>query len=277
MRKLADRSYVMGATAESIRREIPDDLLSRIEDAGINASAPREQRWVDGWLLRFSPAKAKRARCVQAVAAGRLPVADKLALCLPVFASAGLHPYIRITPFSKPEHLDAQLAALGMETIDETRVMVLGTIDALAPPTREVSALRMATVGPADFAAWVGAQRSSTEGERDAHADRIALSPVPHFGVLAFDDEGATVGGGQVVIEGDLAGLYDVFTAEEHRGRGVAERICRHLLGAAAKKGARIAYLQVDAANDTARRIYARLGFVDGYSYHYRTPPEPTK
>jgi len=34
-------------------------------------SAPPEQRWLDGWLLRFSPGKAKRARCINAVAEGR--------------------------------------------------------------------------------------------------------------------------------------------------------------------------------------------------------------
>jgi hypothetical protein len=39
----------------------PLALLSRIEDAGINASAPQQQRWIDGWLVRFSPAKAQRA------------------------------------------------------------------------------------------------------------------------------------------------------------------------------------------------------------------------
>jgi hypothetical protein len=55
-------------------------LLARIEDAGINASAPREQRWVDGWLVRLSPGKAKRARCIQAVAPGRLGIDEKLAL-----------------------------------------------------------------------------------------------------------------------------------------------------------------------------------------------------
>lgn len=250
-------------------------LLARIEDAGINASAPREQRWIDGWLVRFSPAKAKRARCIQAVAAGRLPVEEKLALCLPLYTAASLRPYVRITPFSKPDGLDAKLAALGMGCVDETRVMVLGSMDSLAAAARWTSSLRIATVGPTDFAAWVGKERGSTSVERQAHADRIALSPVPHRGVLAFDSEGSTVGAGQAVIEGDVAGLYDVFTAERHRGRGVAESLCRHLLEVAAAAGARVAYLQVDSANHPALRIYRRLGFVDGYSYHYRTPPDP--
>ena len=249
-------------------------LLARIEDAGINASAPREQRWIDGWLVRFSAAKAKRARCIQAVAAGRLGVGDKLALCRPVYEAAGLDLYVRITPFSQPAGLDAALAALGMDGIDETRVMVLKSLDALAPRSRDVtSPLRIATVGASDFAAWVGKERGSAAAEQQAHADRIALSPVPHHGVLAFDDAGETVGSGQVVIEGALAGIYDVFTAERHRGRGVAEEVCRHLLGVATAAGATVGYLQVDAANDPARRIYRRMGFVDGYSYHYRTPP----
>lgn len=41
--------------------------LSRIEDAGLNASAPPQQRWLDGWLLRYCPGKAKRARCINAL------------------------------------------------------------------------------------------------------------------------------------------------------------------------------------------------------------------
>ena len=111
---------------------IDEALLARIEDAGINARAPREQRWVDGWLVRLSPGKAKRARCIQAVATGRLSIDAKLARCLPLFAAAGLRPYLRITPFSQPADLDRHLADLGMVRIDDTRVMVLASLDACA-------------------------------------------------------------------------------------------------------------------------------------------------
>jgi len=122
----------------------------------------------------------------------------------------------------------------------------------------------------------VGAARGSTEREIQAHVQRVAASPVPYCPWLALAADGQPVAGGQLVREGDVAGLYDVYTAESQRGRGHAEAVCRALLAQAMTEGARIAYLQVDAANEAARRIYRRLGFVDAYAYHYRTPPMAT-
>lgn len=248
-------------------------LLARVEEAGINASAPREQRWIDGWLVRFSPGKAKRARCIQAVAAGRLPIDLKLARCLPVFAAAGLRPVVRITPFSEPAGLDRQLAELGMERIDETFVMVataIGRPRVLPVVGAAAEAARIESVDGATFASWIGEARGSSEVEQRAHQDRITAAPVPHRAFLAFDATGAPVAGGQGVTEGDVTGLYDVFARVGARGQGFGERICRHLLADAAQAGATLAYLQVDAENESARRIYRRLGFEDAYTYHYR-------
>jgi len=72
-------------------------------------------------------------------------------------------------------------------------------------------------------------------------------------------------------VEGDIAGLYDVFTSTASRGRGHARTVCRRLLNLAMNEGARVAYLQVDAANEAALRVYRDLGFSDGYAYHYRS------
>ena len=86
--------------------ELAAELLSRIEDAGLNASAPPQQRWVDGWLVRFSPGKAQRARCINALAPGCLPLSEKLAYCQSLYRAAGLRLLFRVTPFSQPAGLD---------------------------------------------------------------------------------------------------------------------------------------------------------------------------
>ena len=253
-----------------------DAWLSRIEDASINASAPREQRWVDGWFVRLAPGKAKRARSIQPVAPGRLGIDDKLALCLPLFAAAGLPAIVRITPFAQPARLDEHLAAIGMERFDDTRVMALPSIESIVADARADAITDEATtlevVDARTFAAWVGAARGSSALEISTHADRIANAPVAHHAVVIRDRDDKVVCGGQVAVEGSLAGLYDIFTLAAVRGRGLGERLCRHLLGNAQRLGAAAGYLQVDAGNDSARRLYRRLGFRDAYPYHYRTP-----
>ena len=72
-----------------------------------------------------------------------------------------------------------------------------------------------------------------------------------------------------------LVGLYDVFTRESVRGQGLAGLLCERLLSLASNDGAQVAYLQVESGNEAALRVYAKLGFVDGYTYHYREPPAP--
>jgi GNAT superfamily N-acetyltransferase len=249
-------------------------LLSRVEDAGLNASAPPQQRWVDGWLVRFCAGKAKRARCINAVANGQLPVLDKLALCQRLFDEVRLPMIVRVTPMSQPRHLDGMLETAGLRAFDDTRVMVHSDLSALPsePLSGDVSLQR---VGHAAFAQIVGQLRGSPLAQQQSHAHRLELSPVPFEGwVLRPVGESGVLACGQTAIEADMVGLYDVFTAAPARNQGWARRLCAELLWRAAQKGARTGYLQVDASNFPARAVYHRLGFADGYAYHYRTSAE---
>jgi GNAT superfamily N-acetyltransferase len=245
------------------------DVLSRVEDASLNASAPPQQRWLDGWLVRSSPGKAKRARCINAVAAGRWPLADKLRWAAGVYRDAGLPMIVRITPFTLPATLDAELAALGSAVIDDTRVMVGSQWP--AAPVRAPVGSHWKALDPEAFAAAVGALRGSSRVEQQAHADRLRCSPVPYRALaLCSDADGALLACGQRAGEGEFVGLYDVFTRPDARGRGLASALCRQLLFDAAAAGAHLAYLQVEGDNHPARTVYHRLGFADAYGYRYR-------
>lgn len=251
-------------------------LLRRIEDAGLNASAPTQQRWQDGWIVRFSPGKAKRARCVNAVAAGVRPVAEKLEDCVALYRACSLPPIVRITPWTEPAGLDSLLEHMGWVGFDASLVMVrceLGAeegADALVLRHPRPAGVKETTEGPERYAALVGALRGSNAAEIAAHAQRLRTSPVPCTGLAWWGAPDQILACGQFAPEGPLAGLYDVFTAPQARGRGLATALCARLLQRAAAEGASTAYLQVGVTQATARSVYRRLGFVEAYGYHYR-------
>ena len=265
-------SSLAGAVEQGRDDWLDAALLARIEEAGLNASAPPTQRLVGGWLVRLSADKAKRARCVNAVATPAEPLAPLLDRLRAIYRDAGLPLIVRITPFSHPQVLDTLLALRGWHRFDDTRVMVCASLGANLPTTLPLPpGCRLDAPGHGGFAEAVGRLRNSPLAQREAHAERLRGSPVPYRGLLLKGADGELLACAQMATEGELVGLYDVFTAPAHRGRGHARWLCARLLLEAQAAGARVAYLQVDAANTSARALYAALGFVDGYAYHYRS------
>jgi ribosomal protein S18 acetylase RimI-like enzyme len=248
-------------------------LARRVEDAGLNASAPPQQALVDGWLIRLSPGKAQRSRCINALQRGQLPLDILLARCKAVFEAAGLPLLVRITPFSQPHDLDDQLALRGWERFDLTQVLIRQGLDAtpFAPPKGQ----RLQAVGPAGYAEMVGHLRGSPPEQIAAHFERLAASPVPYQGFALLDGRDRLLACGQLALEDGLAGLYDIFTPPEWRGQGHGRTLCRSLLAHAHAQGALHAYLQVSDDNAPALGLYASLGFQLAYRYHYRREPSP--
>jgi ribosomal protein S18 acetylase RimI-like enzyme len=248
-----------------------DTLLSRIEDASLNASAPPQQLWLDGWLVRLCPGKAKRARSVNAVALGREPVAKKLEAAAQLYREAQLPLVVRLTPFSLPPTLDAELAAAGYLQFDRTHVMVAALQPNMPQPALPTG-VSLQQVDADSYAEAVGELRGSPAAHRRSHAARLKQSPVTYEGWFLRDRPAgsAVLACGQFAREAEFVGLYDVFTAPEARGRGLAKALCASLLSTAVAQGARTAYLQVDASNVAAIAVYRSLGFALGYDYHYR-------
>jgi len=239
--------------------------LRRLEELGLNSSAPPGQLLYDGWLLRLLPGKAKRARSVNAVYASTRPLDEKVAYCEQVYRARSLPPIFRITPFSEPPMLDAALEARGYARYDETSVEEA----AIEAPSGLPSAQ------PVDLGAWVdavAALRGSPLAHRESHLARLAASPL-QLRPLALRDERGIAATGLTIVEGAHAGLFDIITRDDARGRGYARRLVASLLAAAHGLGARKSYLQVQLDNAVARRLYASFGFVQRYTYWYRGRP----
>jgi predicted GNAT family acetyltransferase len=117
-----------------------------------------------------------------------------------------------------------------------------------------------------------GALRNSPPGVVAAEVERMSHATLPARYLVLYE-EAQPVACGSVVIDAECAGVFNMVTDSERRGRGYATTIVQALLAHAVAAGARLAYLQVDAANAPARHIYERFGFRDRYAYWYRAAP----
>jgi ribosomal protein S18 acetylase RimI-like enzyme len=244
--------------------------LARVEEAGLNALQTQRQMFYDGWLLRLSPGKAKRARSVNPHFGSTLPVEDKIAYCERLYAARGLPVLFRITPFRRPSGLEDVLAARGYVAFEPTLVQVAG----LARPP-QVDGAEVALTSPPirEFVAAVARLRGSSPEQREAHLERLLNTPLHAHPVLAVVN-GEPVAAGQVALDDGLAGIFDVVTSESARNRGIATRVVERLLAWAWEHKAAHAYLQVEAGNAPALAIFRKFGFATAYQYHYRAPKD---
>ena len=66
---------------------------------------------------------------------------------------------------------------------------------------------------------------------------------------------------------------FEIATGPRERGKGYGKRVVLSALRWARLRGAQQAWLQVEASNHAALRLYDAIGFKEVYRYHYRRPP----
>jgi N-acetylglutamate synthase len=218
-----------------------------------------EEVAVGGWVARFSCGVTQRANCVVPMEApGDLATVEAL------YAERGLPTIFQIAPHSRPDGLDAVLAARGYVFGSPTSVF-----------TAEVGA-RIGSAGVEienePSAEWLDLWWA-VDGRGDDAALAIAvkiLAGGPALYATMRDEAGATAVARLALVD-DWGGLYCMAVRDDARRRGLGAQLLEGLLQAGHAQGVRHAWLQVRAENDGARRLYQRAGFTEVTRYHYRS------
>ncbi|HEY7791822.1 MAG TPA: ribosomal protein S18-alanine N-acetyltransferase [Vicinamibacterales bacterium] len=107
---------------------------------------------------------------------------------------------------------------------------------------------------------------------REMYLNELAHSRVARVYVLRA--EGRVIGFCSVWLILDELHINNLAIHPDARGRGLGTLLLDRVLGAAAQDGARRATLEVRRSNDTARRLYRRMGFeMVGTRRNYYTSP----
>ena len=272
----------MAEVLQALSETAPDNALPRrVEEASLNAWPALQQVLLDGWVLRFSKGFTRRANSVTPVYPSTQPAEDKVRHCENLYAREGLPTYFRLTTLRGADGLDEILAERGYARQERARVLhrplATGT---LAPgPGYALAPLSSFLATYTELTGLKGhLEDSGLDGQAVAALHGSVLRAIRGdtvFGVLA--DGGQPVACGMAVVEGELAGLFDIVTHPDSRRRGYGRILVQSLLAHATAMGASHAYLQVLADNAPALALYDGLGFSTLYEYWYRVAKEPPR
>ncbi|MCA1218625.1 GNAT family N-acetyltransferase [Streptomyces sp. 8L] len=176
-----------------------------------------------------------------------------------------------IGPSARPHDLPQRLAALGFTALAPVQMMRARlTGEAQVPRTRTGARARpVEGLGAlADFVAVHSAAYGASRGT--ARFFHRVLASLPHTAggplwhvVLRAD--GRPVAVASVFLRDGVAGLYNVATVPQARGRGFGTEAARTALAGAYERGARTAVL---GAEPGAAGMYRTLGFTDAGLLH---------
>ena len=243
--------------------------VRRFEAAGFRAWPAASVHYDGAWAVRLTAGHpAKRLNSVNPLDPhDDANLTERIARAARRFAAYGRPLTFRISPLASQKvaaHLDAE----GWSRFSESLVMRVPLDEAVVRDAMHQIPLK-------DMGRFIGAAiaiRSLDPALRPGLSEVIS-SIEPEAGLFVLEQDGAPVSTAICVQDGDIAGLFEVATEESQRGKGYGRRTLLSALKWAHARGAREAWLQVDAGNERAIGLYRSMGFREAYRYHYRQPP----
>jgi len=178
------------------------------------------------------------------------------------YGARGLPPVFKLADGATwPEDLGLSLSARGYNPDTET-ILMAGPVVGAADPEVAISQEPDA----AFEAVFVGAGPGGDDARE--RLETLARTPTPRgFGCIFRDGVPAAIGA--CATEAPWTGIFAMRTLPDYRRLGLARRLLAALLAMSREAGARTAWLQVEAANQGAIRLYEGMGFAPAYRYRY--------
>lgn len=243
------------------------ETIRALEERAFNAWPARQSVLHGGWVFRLSGGFTKRANSVNALASNA-SFSGVRAAAEALYARHGLPPLFRISPLA-PAAADQELADAGYTHFDPSLVMATTGLDA----AQAHACVQIETTPTAAWLDGFAAANGVAAQNHAVHHSMVHAIALPCAFASLHDGAGRTIGFGLAVLERGAIGLFDIVVDPALRGQGHGRGLVCALLQWGRDVGAGSAYLQVRAVNGVARSLYAGLGFVEVYGYHYQIPP----
>jgi GNAT superfamily N-acetyltransferase len=264
-----DRKPPNEGAAEGYPATVDLPSVRRLEAVGFRAWPAASVQYDGSWLIRLTAGHpSKRLNSVNPLdPSDYRDIAIRLEKAGRRFAQLDRPLTVRQTPLTPPQmiaHMDDQ----GWESFAHSLVLALDLAE--RDFGEGIDHLPIKDVGRfVDARILIGEEAAESKPALTEIINAIR----PECGLFLFEDRriGPTAVS-LVVHDNDLAGIMQFAVAEAVRRRGVGRALLDASLRWARLKGAKKAWLAVEADNRAAVELYRRAGFTEVYRYLYRRP-----
>ncbi|MDO9417913.1 GNAT family N-acetyltransferase [Pararhizobium sp.] len=243
--------------------------VRRLEAVGFRAWPAASVQYDGSWLIRLTAGHpSKRLNSVNPLdPSDYRDIEIRLEKAAKRFADYDLPLTIRQTPLT-PGQLIAHMDENGWQAFDESLVMMADI--PVAEVSDAIDHLPIRDVGRfVDARILIGGE----DQQNKPGLTEVINAIKPEHGLFLFEEPDLGPAAIALVVhDNDLAGIMQLGVAEQLRRKGFGTAVLNAGLKWARLRGARKAWLQVEADNVEAVNLYRRAGFKDVYRYVYRRP-----
>lgn len=239
---------------ERAARAVPAEFVERVGPWWLR-HAPGCSWWIGSVLPHSGAASLSRTELDGLIHAAEAYTAER-----------DIPTLMQLTPGAVPPELDAILEARGYERQVSVSLQTATTaeVQTLAP----TGSLRV-NLDDQPTSRWFDTWHGIVGGDPDPQ--RRLLHRIGQPSAYVSVELGTeTVAVGRAVADSGWAGVFNMATRPEARGKGAAAAVLAALAGWAATNDVPRMYLQAEHQNETAMRLYGRVGFTELVPFYFR-------